>query len=46
LTHSCHHLRDRRLERAVADFLSRERDAVHRDMGAYAEDPLLKPIGQ
>ena len=45
LTHSCHHLRDRRLEHAVADSLSRERAAVHRDMGAYAEDPLLKPLG-
>lgn len=45
LTHSCHHLKDSRLERAVADFLARERDAIHRDMGAYAMDPLLKPIG-
>jgi predicted N-acyltransferase len=45
ITHSCHHLRDRRLERAVVDFLGRERDAVHRDIGSYESDPMLKPIG-
>lgn len=41
-THSVHHLVDRRLCRAVEDFVCRERIAIDQHLQEYAKDPVLK----
>lgn len=42
LTHSVHHLRDRRFARAIDDFLKRERHAHVLHIQEAARDPVLK----
>jgi predicted N-acyltransferase len=42
VTHSAHHLADKRLDRAVRDFVEREREAVYRHVAEYAKDPVIK----
>jgi hypothetical protein len=42
LTHSAHHLVDGRLDRAVRDFLAREREAVLQHVAEYARAPILR----
>jgi predicted N-acyltransferase len=44
VTHSVHHLVDARLDRAVRDFVVRERAAVQQHIDEYAKDPVLKAI--
>jgi predicted N-acyltransferase len=41
-THSVHHLVDRRLNRAVEDFVARERMAIDHHLREYSKDPVLK----
>jgi predicted N-acyltransferase len=43
VTHSAHHLGDPRLDRAVRDFLDRERAAVRQHMDAYLREPVIRP---
>ena len=42
VTHSAHHLVDRRLDAAVRDFVERERAAVYAHVEEYARDPVVK----
>jgi uncharacterized protein len=42
ITHSVHHLADPRLDRAVRDFLGREREAVQQHLTEYEKDPVVK----
>jgi predicted N-acyltransferase len=42
VTHSLHHLADPRLDRAVRDFLSRERGAIGAHLDEYGEGPVLR----
>jgi hypothetical protein len=42
LTHSAHHLVDRRLDAAVRDFVERERQQVSKHVCAYKEDPVIR----
>jgi predicted N-acyltransferase len=42
ITHSVHHLEDPRLDRAVRDFLSRERSAIEAHVHEYARDPVVR----
>lgn len=44
ITHSVHHLRDRRLDGAVRDYLARERDAIDAHRREYEESPILKAL--
>jgi predicted N-acyltransferase len=44
LTHSVHHLQDRRLARAIDDFLRRERHAHVAHVEEAARDPVLKCV--
>jgi hypothetical protein len=39
-----HHLADRRLDRAIRDFVARERAAIEEVIEDYARAPALKPI--
>jgi predicted N-acyltransferase len=42
-THSVHYLADPRLDRAVRDFLDRERAAVRQHIDAYQREPVIRP---
>jgi predicted N-acyltransferase len=42
VTHSAHHLAERRLDAAVRDFVRRERTAVTQHLSEYARTPILK----
>jgi predicted N-acyltransferase len=42
LTHSVHHLVDRRLDAAVRDFVQREREGVREHIGEYRKDPVIR----
>lgn len=42
ITHSLHHLVDPRLDRAVRDFVERERQAVEQHVRQYREDPVIR----
>jgi predicted N-acyltransferase len=42
MTHSAHHLADGRLDRAVRDFVGRERSAVEAHIDEYALDPVVR----
>jgi predicted N-acyltransferase len=42
LTHSVHHLVDRRLDTAVRDFVQREREGVRDHIGEYRKDPVIR----
>jgi predicted N-acyltransferase len=44
ITHSVHHLADRRLDRAIRDFVARERAAIEEVIEDYARAPALKPV--
>lgn len=45
VTHSAHHLRDARLDAAVRDFLSRERQAVLHEVREAQQESRLRPRG-
>jgi predicted N-acyltransferase len=42
MTHSVHHLVDRRLDAAVRDFVDREREGVRDHIGEYRKDPVIR----
>jgi hypothetical protein len=42
LTHSVHHLVDRRLDAAVRDFVVRERERVCEHVGDYEKEPIVR----
>ncbi len=44
MTHSVHHLVDRRLNAAVRDFVWREREAIQQHLAEYAADPVVKRV--
>ena len=45
LTHSVHHLVDKRLSAAVRDFIFRERERVEAHVEEYRRDPVIRPFG-
>jgi predicted N-acyltransferase len=42
VTHSAHHLVDRRLDAAVRDFVDRERERIEAHVSEYREDPVVR----
>ncbi len=46
LTHSVHHLVDRRLDAAVRDFVARERDSVCGHVVDYHREPIIRRTGE
>ncbi|HEV8244618.1 MAG TPA: peptidogalycan biosysnthesis protein, partial [Polyangiaceae bacterium] len=43
VTHSAHHLQDRRLDAAIRDYLRRERDAIAAEVEAARDEGRLRP---